>query len=83
MVSVGLLTLKIYSTKLISCDSQLQVFSSRNLDITLRSAWHQLLQEGGFRGMWRGNCVNVMKIVPESALKFAAYEQVSRRPVTL
>ena len=32
-----------------------------------------LSQEGGIRAFWRGNGANVAKIMPESGVKFFAY----------
>ena len=37
-----------------------------------------MIQERGLRSLWRGNRINVLKIVPESAIKFMAYEQIKR-----
>ena len=54
-----------------------QVYGSKYKH-TLGSAAKYMMQEGGVKSFWRGNGINVIKIAPETAMKFMAYEQVSK-----
>ena len=46
--------------------------------MTIVSVLRHMLGEGGVRSMWRGNGINVVKIAPESAIKFMAYDKFKR-----
>lgn len=50
----------------------------RNFTKNLVDACKELWRAGGIRSLFAGNGLNVVKVMPESAIKFGAYEAAKR-----
>eukprot|EP00158_Paraphelidium_tribonemae_P006108 Partr_v1_DN27680_c0_g1_i1_m64782 putative solute carrier family 25 (mitochondrial carrier) len=53
-------------------------FEGRSIGAHIRSILRAIYADGGLTAFWRGNGVNIIKIIPESAIRFYVFESCKR-----
>jgi len=54
----------------------MQAEAGTTKDTTILNCVRTIREEGGWKAFWRGNSANVVKIAPETAIKFLAYDRI-------
>jgi solute carrier family 25 phosphate transporter 23/24/25/41 len=51
-------------------------------NVSLLGTAKRMWASGGFFGLWRGNMISVVKVVPQSAIQYAVYDTLTKNLMT-